>query len=230
MNPNRAQRNDIPKDIVRAPRDRCNICMHPLVTCYCQDIIPFDPKIRFVILIHWREARRRIATGRMSHLFLKNSLLLEGNEFTHDARVNRIIDDVDSRSVLLYPGLDALNMSSWGKSDLEIFAAKPLNIFLIDGTWINARKTVQRSPNLQKLPKISFDLSKPSRFRLRMQPRQECLSTLEAIHQTIELMGTSLGFDLPSRAHDRMLEAFDKMEARQIELARGTRLELRLGK
>ena len=39
---------------------------------------------------------RRIATGRMSHLCLKGSELLKGQNFTDDVRVNEITDRLDT--------------------------------------------------------------------------------------------------------------------------------------
>jgi DTW domain-containing protein YfiP len=93
-------------------------------------------------------------------------------------------------------------------------------VFVVDGTWISARKTMQRSANLRPLPRLSFDPPHPSRFRLRKQPEAHCLSTVEAIHHTIELLGSAFDFPVESRTHDSLLHAFSRMEERQIELAR----------
>jgi DTW domain-containing protein YfiP len=88
----------------------------------------------------------------------------------------------------------------------------------VDGTWITARKTMQRSANLRNLPQICFDPPHPSRIRLRKQPKEYCFSTVEAIHHTIELLGVSFGFDTNSRRHDHLLEIFDQMVEQQIQL------------
>ena len=47
--------------------------------------------------------------------------------------------------------------------------------------------------NLGPLPRISFDPGEPSRFRGRKQPKPECLSTIEAIHRTIDLLPADAG-------------------------------------
>jgi DTW domain-containing protein len=73
------------------------------------------------------------------------------------------------------------------------------------------------SPSLAALPKVSFEPPGLSRFEIRKQPARECLSTLEAIHHVIELLGPDCGFDVEGRAHDHMLELFDRMVDRQID-------------
>ena len=202
-------------------RGICLTCLRPPLTCYCRHIQSFDPKIRFVILIHVREAQRRVATGRLSHLCLENSLLLNGYDYSQDARVNAIIENRGNHCVVLYPGAQSINLShgTQGENTNLFPSQKELVVFVIDGTWTTARKIVQRSKNLAALPQICFSPTQPSRFRLRLQPKDNYISTIEAIHQTIELLGPIRGFDTRSRTHDHLLFVFDQMVEQQIELA-----------
>lgn len=197
--------------------ERCLRCFHKPTSCYCGVIRAFDPGIRFVILIQWREARRHVATGRLSHLCLENSELIEGFDYSENARVNEIIADPTLHPMVLYPGEGSVNLSRLGAEEKRALYPEghiPV-VFVIDGTWTTARKTLQRSANLGRLPRISFDLVAPSRIRLRKQPMPHCLSTVEAIHQTIELLGRG-----PGGRHDHLLEVFDHMIGKQIELTR----------
>ncbi|GIL17380.1 MAG: hypothetical protein BroJett040_11310 [Oligoflexia bacterium] len=201
-------------------RLRCPQCLQPDFSCYCALIKPFDPGMVFVILTHPIEIARRIATGRMSHLCLKNSHWIGGHDFTNNESVNLLLQDPKLHPVLLYPGPDSRNMSLMSeeeKFDLtpsgNRLVGKKLAIFVIDGTWHTARKMVRLSQNLKDLPRICFTPDRPSNFRIRHQPRPECYSTIEAIHQTIDLLSP------PNRNHDHLLEVFDKMVNRQLELA-----------
>lgn len=195
----------------------CATCVQPDFACYCSQIAPFDPGINFVVLIHPLEAKRRIATGRMSHLSLKNSFLIKGQDYTHNALVNELIEDSEYESVILYPGAASHNLSELNNEDKQrLFANKKLRVFVIDGTWATARKMIRLSSNLKKLPRICFSPAKPSNFRVRKQPNSHCYSTIEAIHQTIELMGDVQGFSVRERLHDRLLIAFDFMVERQL--------------
>lgn len=202
-----------PKQRVLCPR-----CLQPSFSCYCELLQPIDPNIVFVILIHPIEVARRIATGRMSHLLLKKSHLISGHDFTHNANLNAILADSNLHCMMLYPGSQSANLTNM--SETEKFALTPegkkLALLVIDGTWATARKMVNRSQNLHGLPRICFTPSQPSNFRIRRQPRPECYSTIEAIHQTIELLSPH------SREHDHLLSVFEKMVSRQLELAHGS--------
>jgi DTW domain-containing protein len=207
--------------LLKEPQYRviCQVCDQPHFSCYCAQISPFDPNISFVILIHPIEVKRRIATGRMSYLSLRNSHLIKGQDYTHDARVNELMADPDYHSVVLYPGPNSQNLSNINGSEKErIFPQnKKLRIFVIDGTWATARKMMRLSENLKSLPRICFTPEKPSNFRVRKQPHPQCYSTIEAIHHTIELVGESRGFCLKNRLHDRLLTAFEYMVERQLQ-------------
>jgi DTW domain-containing protein YfiP len=202
-------------------RFRCVKCLQPEFSCFCSWLRPFDPKIEFAILIHPIEMkRRRITTGRLSHLSLKNSHLIMGEIFTDELRVNSLIHDPSRHCVLLYPGRKSSNLTDMCSEGVKysVPEGRKLTVFVVDGTWGTAKKTVNQSPNLNTLPRICFTPQTPSTFRVRKQPRIECYSTIEAIHQTIDLLGPAVGFPTVERVHDRLLSIFDQMVNRQLEL------------
>lgn len=198
-----------------SPRRRllCPQCVQPEFSCYCSHIQKFDPQVQFVILIHPIEVRRRIATGRMSHLCLENSILVSGQDFSDNPVVNAVLNDPENQPMILYPGKLSKNLSEM-TAEQRASTFTPLKkpvIFVIDGTWATAKKTIRQSRNLQNIPRICFSPDKPSRFRVRKQPLPGYYSTIEAIHQTLELLGT--GSD---RKHDNLLHVFDRMVERQL--------------
>lgn len=197
-------------------RQLCLTCLQPDFSCYCAWLKPFDPGLEFVILTHPIEHQRRIATGRMSHLSLQKSHMIVGHNYTHNQRLNQILSDPDLHCVMLYPGRLSRNLSNVpARERAALFPReKRLAVIVIDGTWSTARKMVHLSQNLKNVPRICFTPPTPSNFRVRQQPRAECYSTIEAIHHTIELLGTT-----PQRQHDQLLTVFDKMVNRQLELA-----------
>ena len=206
----------------RRRRELCFTCLQPLRTCYCAHVRPFDPNLKFVILIHPLEVRRRIATGRMSHLCLQGSHLLMGYDFTYNSTLNDLLADPCHYPVVLYPGRNSVNLTSLTPPQRRnIFppGREPL-ILVIDGTWGTAKKMLRRSRNLFSLPRICFSPEKPSHFRVRQQPKPECYSTIEAIHHVIELLGESRGFDLADNHHGNLLHVFDKMVEQQLDFIR----------
>lgn len=212
------------KRAAAAPKYRqlCTTCLQPVYGCYCSHVRCFDPLINFVILIHPMEMRRRIATGRMSSLVLANSQLIMGQDYTDNQQVNDILANPENHCVMLYPGRQSHNLTPLSESErASLFPKnKKLTIFVIDGTWATARKTVRQSHNLHELPRICFAPERPSTFRVRKQPNPACYSTIEAIHHTIELVGNTQGFDVASRGHDKLLYVFGKMVELQLEFIR----------
>ncbi|CAE81015.1 tRNA-uridine aminocarboxypropyltransferase [Bdellovibrio bacteriovorus] len=199
-------------------RPLCPSCLQPGKACYCHAIEKFDPQISFVILIHPIEVRRRIATGRMTSLCLESSHLISGQNFSENPQVNALIKDPGNHCVILYPGPDSSDLSLMNPLARRSLVpdGKRLTVFVIDGTWATAKKMMRESRNLHALPKICFSPEKPSGFRVRKQPKEFCYSTIEAVHQTIELLGGDLGLDLKPRPHDNLLEVFELMVERQL--------------
>ncbi len=175
------------------------------------------------------EAKRRIATGRMSHLSLENSYLIKGQDYTTNEVVNQRLQDSACHSVILYPGQNSQNLTTLNNEKrTELFPEnKKLQIFVIDGTWATARKMIRQSKNLQALPRICFTPPAPSNFRVRKQPNSACFSTIEAIHHTIELVGPGQGFVTSDRTHDALISVFNFMVENQLDFIRKSNSNLR---
>ena len=180
---------------------------------------PFESKARFVILTQPREAKHRLGTGRMAHLCLANSRLYEGVDFSDDNRVNREIDDPANCPALLYLSPDSTNLSRIAASNRHALfpSHRQTVIFVLDGTWKSVRKMLRLSSNLACLPRICFDPPAPSAYRIRREPGPQCYSTIEAIHQVIELFAFGMASDTPSnRPHDTMLDVLHSVMERQL--------------
>ncbi|MEZ7935359.1 MAG: DTW domain-containing protein, partial [Sulfurospirillum sp.] len=64
----------------------------------------------------------------------------------------------------------------------------PMAIFLIDSTWACSLKMMRESKNLHALAHISFDSTKRSEFKIKEQPLEYCLSTIESTLTVLELL------------------------------------------
>lgn len=148
---------------------------------------------------------QKTGTGRLTHLGLNNSEVITGVDFTQNHRVNELI--TNKKCVLLYPGEDAENLSEKKEAGLDFDT-----VFLIDGTWPCAKKILRLSFNLQKLPKIAFHTKLKSKFYIKQQPHQDCLSTIEATSELIKVLGEDLD-------HDLFLRPFQEMIKKQVACA-----------
>ena len=176
-----------------------------------------ETQTRFVLLMHPKEFKQEKAnTGRLTHLCLSNSEIVCGVSFDENSRVQKLIADKQNFPVLLYPGKDAWNLSVGGMKR-ENLSGRRLVVFLLDATWACARKMLKLSRSLQALPKMMFVPTAPSRYRIKQQPQEGCLSTLETVHEML-LALEKAGIDeypLPNQ----LLEIFDRMQNFQIRCA-----------
>jgi DTW domain-containing protein YfiP len=200
-------------------RAQCHCCRRPRAVCYCALIEAFDSDTRFVILTQPREAKHSFGTGRMAHLSLRNSLLVEGVDFSADERILRELHSSDGFPVLLFPGRSSLNLSRQSPEERMTLvpAGRRLVVFVLDGTWKSVRKMLRLSQNLASLRRICFEPPSPSNYRIRRQPKAHCYSTIEAIHHVLDLF-TPRGSAQPP--HDNLLAVFRSVIERQLTYTR----------
>lgn len=185
-----------------------------------------ETRTRFVFLMHPKEFKQeKAATGRLTHLCLSRSEVHMGVGFDEHPEVQALISDPQNLPVLLYPGREAVDLSSpdWdaASSPLAPLSEHPgrrtLLVFLLDATWALGRKMLRVSPTLQRLPRIMFTPSAPSRYLIKQQPHSGCLSTLEATHELL-LVLERVGLDrypLPQQ----LLGLFQRMQDFQLQCA-----------
>ena len=198
-------------------RVTCYRCFWPQPLCWCASIRPMPTRTRFVLLMHPKEFKQEKAgTGRLTHLCLPESAILVGTDFDRHDEVQALLRDPANEVVLLYPGPTARNLSQ-GELSPAGLGGKRLVVLVLDATWACARKMLRLSPTLQALPRIMFTPSAPSRFIIKQQPQAGCLSTLEAVHETLLALEQS-GLDAyPDKT--QLLALFDRMQRHQIDCA-----------
>jgi len=162
-------------------RDVCKDCERPERVCVCSSLPspPIKLRTRLVILQHPDEKKRAIRTGKILQLSVSpNSCqVFEGKKFPGKHEDLRPILE-DPATVLLYPGSTSRELREDSPADPEI-----ANVILLDGTWDQAKKMFLRNPALQKLKQIMLNISEVSKYSVRTQPTDGCLSTLEsAVH------------------------------------------------
>jgi DTW domain-containing protein YfiP len=198
-------------------RVMCYRCFWPQAHCWCGSLHPMPTRTRFVFLMHPKEYKEEKAgTGRLTHLCLPNSELHMGTGFDDHESVQRLLADPGNFCVLLYPGREARNLSK-GEFTAAELGGRRLVVFLLDATWPLARKMLRLSPGLQRLPRIMFTPTAPSRYIIKQQPQPGCLSTLEAVHELLLVLEQG-GLDRYERP-DQLLGIFDRMQKFQMECA-----------
>jgi DTW domain-containing protein YfiP len=206
-------------------RETCYRCFWPKSLCWCASIVPMPTRTRFVFLLHPKEFKQeKAATGRLTHLCLPNSELHMGVGFDDHPRVQALLAEPENFPVLLYPGPHAIDLSADANATVgpgaliaELARGRQLVVFLLDATWALGRKMLRSSPSLQRLTRLMFTATAPSRYLIKQQPQPGCLSTLEATHELLlALERTGLDhYPLP----DQLLGLFGRMQDFQLRCA-----------
>ena len=199
------------KQTVFGGREKCYTCYRPKSSCMCAEIKVFNTETKFVILMHPKEFKKtKNNTGRFTHLSLENSELFVDDDFTNHKRVNEIISTYDS--YILYPSKDSINLST-EKPKLS----KKMAIFIIDSTWACSTSLLKKSKNLQELSYVSFTSTKKSEYKIKEQPADFCLSTIESTLCVLELLNRHKVENILQTNLDNFLKPFHKMVDYQLE-------------
>lgn len=199
-------------------RETCYRCFWPKAHCWCASITPMETWTHFVFLMHPKEFKQeKASTGRLTHLAIKHSEIVMGVEFDRNPRVQALLEDPGFFPTLLYPGRSAVNVSR-GELTADDLAGRKLLVLVLDATWSCARKMLKLSPSLQALPRIGFEAQTTvSRYVIKQQPQEGCLSTLEATHEML-LALASAGLDTYADPA-QLITLFHRMQDFQLKCA-----------
>ncbi len=159
-------------------------------------------RTRIVVVQHPHEQRHPFGTARFVRLCMPNAEVHVAHPGAGD--VLRCEVAVPAGAAVLYP--------SPGAVDLESLPADehPPALIVLDGTWGHARTLYRHNPWLHGLRHVRLTPREPSRYRIRKEPRDDYVSTLEAIVAALRI--TEPGND----RLDELLGAFDRMIDGQI--------------
>jgi DTW domain-containing protein YfiP len=217
-------------------REFCLRCRRPKAACLCPAEAPMETRSHIVLLMHPKEYRKqKTGTGRMACLNLANSEIIPGIALDDHPRVRELLGDRRNFAALLYPSPGATNLSALGSADegsaaarfAEQLGGRRLVVFLVDSTWACSHSVLRASPGLARLPRLQFQPRELSRWVIKRQPHDYCLSTIEAIHELLCALETA-GLDSYPDKH-RLLDAFAAMQDYQIERAAAARNPRHLG-
>ncbi len=163
-----------------------------------------------LLLQHPRERRTAVGTARLAHLCLPGSELRVGVDFDDDLSVRRALSEAEAAgrpAHLLFPGPRALDLA-------EAKPSGPITLVVVDGTWWQARKLLKRNARLAALPQIRFTPPAPSRYRIRREPAQDYVATVEALAHVLGALE-----DAPERFAG-LLRPFEAMVDMQLHYAK----------
>lgn len=171
--------------------------------CLCSHLEPISNRTGVHVLQHPQERRHPLGTARLLRLGLADvrvhALGLSGRSAATDSV------DLPVGAGLLYPSADSRDLSTLAAAE------RPSHLVVIDGTWTQAHRLFRDNPWMSALPRYGLPTGQVGRYRIRPEPRAECLSTLESVVAALRILEPDL------RGTAMLLSAFETMIDAQIE-------------
>lgn len=186
-------------------RPFCYRCWRAKILCLCNHVKVVENQVEILYLQHPNERTMPFNTARLAHLSLTRSRLVHGLRFD-ESRVLRDLLPRREKVGILFPSPVAKDLSE-APPDLE-------TLVVIDGTWREAKKIIHLSPILHEFPHYAFVPEKPSNYRIRKEPKDEFISTIEATVTALRIL------DRAPAKYNELLDLFDRMVDRQIDFQR----------
>lgn len=128
---------------------------------------------RVLMLRHWNERVRTTNSGRWAALSLSRCEIVDHGG--PGARLDASTLSLEGAAVL-FPGAVG-----------SVPSPLPRTLVVLDATWSQARRMLQRIPELRTLPRVSLP-GRPAE-RLREPTVKEGMSTIEALAEALDLLG-----------------------------------------
>jgi DTW domain-containing protein len=155
----------------RAP---CSRCLLQRRVCLCPVIPTVVTRTRIVIVRHHLERWRSSNSGRLAHLALSNSEIVEHGVAGEPA----VLPPLDG-AWLVFPE---------GEPAVRAPEPAPRQLVVLDATWSQARRMFRKLAGLRGLPILRLPEAPMPTGRLREAPGPGRVSTIEAIARALRLV------------------------------------------
>lgn len=159
---------------------RCIQCRRPIDRCYCALIPAVENETPVLILQHRREREHPFNTARMVAASLTRCDLVVNHIGPIADRLRRGL--LSPGAALLYPGDDVPLLDDLSQS------TSVDQLVVLDGTWHHTKTMMRDIPELASLPRFQLNPTYPGRYRIRREPTDQALSTLEATADALQVL------------------------------------------
>ncbi|MGE0867021.1 MAG: tRNA-uridine aminocarboxypropyltransferase [Kofleriaceae bacterium] len=154
--------------------DRCPRCLLQQRVCLCAQLPSIATATRIVIVRHHLEKWRSSNSGRLAHLALPNSV---------------VIDHGGSDGPAQLPALEGAWLLFPEGTPTEVAPVPaPRQLVVLDATWSQARRMYRKLAALRGLPILRLPDAPMPTARLRESPGPGRVSTIEAIARALRIL------------------------------------------
>lgn len=160
---------------------RCDGCFLKPGLCMCDRLPRLGTRTRVVVIMHGLEHNKSTNTGRLVHRCLPHSdLVLYGND---RPRLPERPWPADLTPVVLFPVAGAQPVSDF----LDVARQGKLALVALDANWRQAARLRKRFA-AQSIPFVAAPAGPPTVYKLRNEPHEAGVSTLEAIARALAVL------------------------------------------
>ncbi|MDG3086680.1 DTW domain-containing protein [Vibrio hannami] len=145
--------------------------------CICSEIPKVTTSWHLALLTHPNELNRDTNTGKLLHRALTNSSVHIWDRVNPPASLIEMINSGDYQPVVLYPSDKSVSLSSLTQKDA--LQDPPYLFIILDGTWQEAKKMINKSPWLKELASVHLERTLKSEYKLRKNQEDGNLCTYE---------------------------------------------------
>lgn len=153
---------------------RCPRCLFLHRVCLCAAIPTVVTRTRIVIVRHHLERWRSSNSGRLAHLALPASEIVE-----HGGAAGSAVLPAMTGAWLVFPEGEPIRAAP---------VPPPQTLVVLDATWSQARRMFRKLADLRGLPILRLPDAPMPAARLRESPAPGRVSTIEAISRALRLI------------------------------------------
>lgn len=153
---------------------RCPRCLLQQRVCLCAEVPVVATRTHVVIVRHHLERFRSSNSGRLAHLALPNSEIVEHGGIAGPAKLPPL-----HGAWLLFPE---------GEPRTAPPEPPPEQLIVLDATWSQARRMYRKLDQLRGVPILRLPERVRPPGRLREAPSADRVSTIEAIAEALRLL------------------------------------------
>ena len=169
----------------------CETCRRPSAACVCDRIVPLSTERRVLILQHPQEQDAVLGSAEIVVASLPKARVVVGLSWANLGAALGEPDAVDPRRwAVVFPDREAEGDGVTSRRGADVEPSAIEGIVVLDGTWSKAKTLWWRNPWLSKLNRMNLKPTQPSIYgRLRLEPRRDFVSTLEAVGLALTRLG-----------------------------------------
>lgn len=159
-------------------RETCSQCEYILTNCICDSLSTIANHTHIVCIRDKSERGHAKNTAKLIPLIFDNALLIDSDK----ANINTLLGQYHpNHTLVLYPDDDAVELTTIDQNQYT-------RIIVLDGSWKKAYKLLQQYPMLEHFQKVAINNAAPTDYAIRKAPRDDSMSTLEAVACVIETL------------------------------------------